>query len=139
VLVRYPSGVVVPALGISLSAREFSDTHAWFVFVTRGLYSFEFKIALPSNHGVHLIRPTDDHFVVFDELLRRDPNYQMRTLAAGEFRYLFASNRREGISLWLYEFKSISMFALTLPPSCPDDLKSRIAAIEWPAPPGRNA
>ena len=57
-LVRLPSGIVVPVLGIHLSPRELSDSHSWFQFVTRGLYCFEFSIPLPADHSVHLLSTT---------------------------------------------------------------------------------
>jgi hypothetical protein len=134
VLVRLPSGIVIPALGIHLSPRELSDSYAWFQFVTRGLYCFEFGVPLPADHSIHLLRPTDERFNVFTELILRDHNHQKRSLASGEFRYTFVSNRVEEISLWFYAFKSINIFALTLSAACPADMKSAIAGIEWPLP-----
>lgn len=89
---------------------------------------------LPTDHTIHLLRPTDDRFNVFTDLILRDPNHQTRSLAAGEFQYAFAANQSDGASLWLYAFKSINMFVLTLAPTCPEDMRRSIAAMEWPAP-----
>jgi hypothetical protein len=134
VLVRHPSGLVVPALGIALSTRELADSHAWFRLVTRGLYYFEFRVPLAVDHTIHLLRPTDHHFNVFIDLIRSDRQQRTRAFAGGEFQYAVANNVGDGVSLWLYAFKSINMLALTLSPGCPSDLRSRIGAIEWPTP-----
>lgn len=133
VLVRCPSGLVVPSLAITLSPRELADSHAWFQLVTRGLYCFEFKAPLPDDHTIHLLRPTDDRFNVFTELIRNDRNHRIRSLAAGEFQYAVANNKADAVSLWLYAFKSINMLALTLAPGCAPNFRRQIAAaaIEW--------
>jgi len=131
VLVRHPSGLVLSALGISLSTRELADSHAWFQLVTRGLYYFEFHVPLAADHTVHLLRPTDDRFNVFIDLIRRDRQHRTRALANGEFQYIVANNAGDGVSLWFYTFKSINMLAPTLSPIVPSDLRSRIAALEW--------
>ena len=135
VLVRHPSGLVVPALGISLNPRELTDSYAWFQLVTRGLYYFEFHTPLLADHTVHLLRPTDDRFNIFTDLLRSDRQHRIRAFADGEFQYAVARNGGDGLSLWLYAFKSINMPALTLAPDCRADLRSQIGAIEW-RPPG---
>ena len=136
VLVRHPSSLVVPALGITLSARELADSYTWFQLVTRGLCCFEFGAPLLADHTVHLLRPVDDRFDVFIDLIRNDRRHRTRTFADGEFKYAVAHNDTDGVSLWFYAFKSINILALTLAPGCPSDLRSRIAAIEWPAPAG---
>ena len=71
---------------------------------------------------------------MFTELILRDQKRQRRSLASGEFRYTFVANRVEEISLWFYAFKSINIFAFTLSPACPTDMKAEIAGIEWPLP-----
>ena len=133
-LVRLPSGIVVPGLGIKLDSRERSDSYTWFQFVTRGLYCFEFSAPLSADHSIHLIRPIDGRFDEFTELIIRDPNHKKRSLAGREFQYVFISNQIEEMSLWFYEFKAINIFALSLSPSCPGNIKSFIAEIEWPPP-----
>ena len=75
-LVRLPSGIVVPGLGIKLDSRERSDSYTWFQFVTRGLYCFEFSAPLSADHSIHLIRPIDGRFDEFTELIIRDPNHK---------------------------------------------------------------
>jgi len=134
VLVRHPSGLVVPGLGIALSPRELADSHTWFQLVTRGLYRFEFNATLPTDHTVHLLRPVDDRFNVFIDLIRNDRRHKTRVFADGEFTYAVANNDGDKVSLWLYAFKSISILALTLAPDCPPDLRLRIGAIEWSEP-----
>ena len=136
VLIRLPSGIIVPGLGIRLSPRELNDSYAWFQFVTRGLYCFEFGGPLPVDHSIHILWPVDERFNVFTELILRDPAHQKRTFAWEEFRYAFASNRDEEISLWFYIFKSIQIFALTLSTTCLASIKASIAEIEWPPPDG---
>ena len=131
VLVRYPSGILVPTLAIRLSPRELSDAHTWVQLVTKGLYCFEFKTSFPLDHTIHLLRPMDDRFTVFTDLIHRDRSHQARAVAAGEFQYAFARNQTDGISLWYYAFKSINTVALTLSPSCPKDMRWRITKIEW--------
>ena len=138
VLVRLPSGLVVPALGITLSSRELADSYAWFQLVTRGLYYFEFGVPLAADHTVHLVRPIHEGHNIFIDLIRTDRQYRTRAFADGEFQYAVANNAGEGVSLWFYAFKSINMLAFALPPNCPSDLRSGIGAIEWPAP-GRNS
>lgn len=134
VLVRLPSGIFVPALGINLDPRELTDSYTWFQFVTRGLYCFEFNTPLPADHSIHLIRPTDERFNEFTKLIIRDSNYQKRSLARGEFQYACTSNQNEEMSLWFYEFKSINIIALSLSLACPANIKSFIAENEWPPP-----
>jgi hypothetical protein len=134
VLVRYPSGLVVPELGIRLSPRELADAYMWFHLVTRGLYSFEFGAVLPADHTIHLLMAGGQLADVFIDLIRTDPRHQTRSFADGEFKYAVAHNVRDQISVWLYKFKSISIAALTLAPDCPSDLRLRLAANEWPAP-----
>lgn len=132
VLVRLPSGLVIPMLGIYLSPRERSDSYEWFQFVTRGLYCFEFKVPLGADHNVHLFWRKDKYFTIFTDMIRRNPNHQTHSYAGGEFQYAFASNPIEEMSLWLYSIKSINVLALTLSAMCPAGTKSFIARIEWP-------
>jgi hypothetical protein len=132
VFVRFPSGIVVPTLGIHLSPREISDSYAWFQLVTRGLYCFEFGLPLPADHSIHLLWRKDGRFNICSQMSLNDPNTQTRTLAGGEFRYAFTANRIEEMSLWFYTFKSIRIFALTLSAACPANIKSFVTRIEWP-------
>lgn len=102
--------------------------------MTRGLYHFEFGAPLAADHTVHILRPIDDRFNVFVDLIRNDRRHRTRAFADGQFKYAVANNDGDGVSLWFYAFKSINILALTLAPGCPSDLRSRIGAIEWPAP-----
>ena len=134
VLLRLPSGIVVPSLGIHLSPREHSDCYTWFQFVTRGLYCYEFKIPVPGDHSIHLFWRKDDYFNRFRQMIHHNLNHQMRRFAGGEFQYAFALNQIEEMSLWLYSFKSINVLALTLSAACPESVRSFVAKIEWPPP-----
>jgi hypothetical protein len=56
-LVRRPSGLVVPGLGLRLDDQVLEQIHDWYCFVVRGLYRHESGGHLPETHSVHLLRP----------------------------------------------------------------------------------
>jgi hypothetical protein len=132
VLVRTSGGVLIPSLGINLSERMLSDIYVWYQFVTKGVYYFELNRHLPLDHSIHLLRPTDERFNIFTDMILHNQNHQKRSLASGEFRYAFVVNEEDQMSLWFYAFKLISMFVLTLPSTFPAKLRANIAKIEWP-------
>jgi hypothetical protein len=134
VVVRRPSGIIVPNPAIYLSPREQNDYYYWLGFVTRGLYCSEFDVPLPVDHTVHLFWRKDTCFRMFYNLLLRTPNCQIRLCAGGEFQYMFALNLIEEMSLWFYAFKSIQVLALTVSWVTPARTKAFIARVEWPPP-----
>ena len=135
VVVKRPSGVLVPSLALTLSPRELSDIWAWFRYVARGLYTFEFSRILPTDHTIHLVKPaTFDHFVVLRDLILRDSKRRAREYAAGELRYVYTYNEAEQLTMWLLAFKSIDMFWLTVGPASAAVVPTLLADIEWRAP-----
>jgi len=133
VLLRSPAGVLVPATAINVSAREQRDAHQWFRLVARGVYFLELKTPLPQDHTIHLLRPVDERFNVFRDLMLSARTLVRRAFADGHFRYAFAHNAADEVSMAFLEFKSIWMFTLTLPPSA-THLRDRIAIAEWARP-----
>lgn len=135
VVVKRPSGVLVPSLAFTLSSRELSDIWAWFRYVARGLYYFEFCRILPTDHTIHLVKPaTFEHFVILRDLIVRDSKRQAREYAAGEFRYVYTHNAAEQLTMWLLAFKSMDMFWLTVGPASAAVVPGLLADIEWKAP-----
>jgi len=66
VIVKLPSGLLIPSLAITLSPRELADMWAWFHYVAQGLYYFELRTILPADHTIHLVKPTTfEQFVIF--------------------------------------------------------------------------
>jgi hypothetical protein len=119
-------------MAIKLSPRELQDANRWFRLVTRGLYYYEKGSVLPQAHDLYLLRPaTREQFDVLRHLVSSATTPTLRTFADSEFRYTFASNAQDELSMWLYAFKSIDVAALTLGPSCSPTLKERLARIEW--------
>jgi hypothetical protein len=43
------------------------------------------------------------------------------------------------ISGWLFSFKSVDMFAVTLGPECPEPVRQSTAVSQWKRPSGRSA
>jgi hypothetical protein len=135
VVVKWPSGVLVPSLAFTFSPRELWDIWAWFRYVARGLYYFEFSRILPTNHTIHLVKPaTFEHFVILRDLIVRDSKRLAREHAAGEFRYVYTYNEPEQLTMWLLAFKSIDMFWLTVGPVSAAVVSTLLADIEWKAP-----
>jgi hypothetical protein len=135
VVVKRPSGVLVPSLALTLSPRELSDIWAWFRYVARGLYYFEFSRVLPTDHTIHLVKPaTFEHFVILRDLILRDSRRQVREYAAGELRYVYTYNEAEQLTMWLLAFKSIDMFWLTVGPASTAAVPTLFADFEWNAP-----
>ncbi len=140
VLVKRPSGVLVPSLAFTLSPRELSDIWAWFRYVAKGLYYFEFCSVLPADHTIHLVKPaTFEHFVILRDLIVRDSKRQAREYASGELRYVYTHNQAEQLTMWLLAFKSIEMFWLTVGPFSAAVVPTQLADIEWKAPTHRRA
>ncbi len=108
---------------------------AWFRYVAKGLYYFEFCCILPADHTIHLVKPaTFEHFVILRDLIVRDSKRQARCYAAGEFRYVYTYNEAEQLTMWLLAFKSIDMFWLTVGPVSATVVPALLADIEWKAP-----
>jgi len=135
VLVKQPSGGLVPSLAFTLSPRELSDIWAWFRYVAKGRYYFEFRSVLPADHTIHLVKPaTFEHFVILRDLIVRDSKRQPREYASGELRYVYTHNQVEQLTMWLLAFKSIDMFWLTVGPVSAAAVPILLADIEWKAP-----
>ncbi len=135
VVVHRESGLLVPGLGIALTDRDLCDAHDWYRLITRGLYRFESGKNLPADNLVHLLRPVSrKQCKVLVGLIRGDPSHQYRSLADGEFQYLFAISTIDTISAWFYLFKSIDMSAATLGPACSANLKELIERMAWERP-----
>ncbi len=129
---RQNSGLVVPTLALTLSERELGEIHDWFRFVTRGLYYFEFGSPIPEEYTIHLVKPASmEQFLILRDLVAQDSKHQRRSFANGEFRYIFAANHREQVSMWLFAFKSIDMVSIVIGPTCPNSLQVRLSRIEW--------
>jgi hypothetical protein len=139
-LVRRHSGLVVPGLGLRLDDQVLGHIHDWYCFVARGVYRHESGHNLSGDHSVHLLRPTTrEQYDTLLNLLCRDSRHVHRSIAQGEFQYVFAMSRVDPISGWLFAFKSVEMFAVTLGPECPEALRHSTAASEWKRPSGHSA
>ena len=137
--VRRESGLVVQGLGVRLNDQVLGHIHDWFCFVASGLYRHEAGENLPEGHSVHLLRPaTRRQYETLLKLLCRDSKHVRRSLAQGEFQYVFAMSRVDPISGWLFSFKSVDMFAVTLGPECPAPVRESTAGSEWKRPPGQS-
>ena len=135
VLVRRPSGVLVPTLALMLSPRDLRDIWAWFRYVARGLYYFERQSVLPADHTIHLVSPpTQEHFAMLLNLIASGSTRQARQYASGEIRYVYTCNDTEQLTLWLLAFKSIDMFWFTVGPLSATVVPSMLAGIEWKDP-----
>ena len=125
----------MPRLAIKLSDRELQDANHWSRFITKGLYYFETHSVLPDIHEIYLLKPADEvQFFFLRDLILRDRNHQVRSLADGEFQYVFVVNLTDQLSMWLYAFKSIEVCAVTVGPECPADLKDALRQMEWTEP-----
>jgi len=135
VIVKLPSGLLIPSLAITLSPRELADMWAWFHYVAQGLYYFELRTILPADHTIHLVKPTTfEQFVIFRDLITRDSKRQTREHASGEIRYAFTRNDEEQLTMWLLAFKSIEMFWLTAGPVSRASVGPLLANVEWTKP-----
>lgn len=132
-LVRTPAGVLVPASAINLKPPELRHLHRWFQFVARGVFRAEIGAPLTQDHTVHLLHPAHEGFKVFYDLLFGARSLGRRQFADGHFQYAFASNAADAVSMSFVKFKSVNMFALTLPPAL-SELRARIASAEWKEP-----
>ena len=118
-----------------MSDRELKDAHAWFIFVTRGLYRHEFGRPLRSAHAIYLLRPGNrPQFEVLRNLILNDSGHAYRSYADGEFQYIFASNDVDELTAWLYAFKAITVAAVMLGPSAPTSLQSSVEEEAWKPP-----
>lgn len=134
-LIQRESGLVVQGLGLRLDDQVLAHIHDWFCFVTRGVYRHESGRHLSNSHSLHLLRPaTRRQYDTLLNLLCRDSRHVHRSLAEGEFQYVFAMSRVDPISGWLFSFKSVDMFAVTLGPECPEPVCKSTAASEWKRP-----
>jgi len=116
VLVRKPSGLMVPSLAIHLSPKERSEMWGWFQYVAKGLYYYELTKVLPSGHILHFVKPQSlEQFVVLRDLIGGE-KAERREFASGEIRYIFSRNDAEEITGWLMAFKSIEMAWFTVGP-----------------------
>ena len=132
VLIQHDSGLFVPGLGIHLQDRELNDAHEWFSMLTRGLYRLETGQVLPRDNSVFLIMPkTHMQADTLILIIRQDPGHKHRSLADGEFQYVFTIGQGDPVSAWFYSFMSISVFAITLAPNCPEELKQQFQAVAW--------
>ena len=137
VLIRRDAGIVVPGLTLRLDDQTLEHIHDWFTFVTKGLYRHESGGHLPQDHSIHILRPaTKRQYEVLLNVLCRDSRHVHRALAHREFQYVFAMSRVDPISGWLFAFKSVDMFAVTLGPACSESVRRSTEASEWKRPSG---
>jgi len=140
VLLRKESGVLIPAVAIELNDEHLRAADRWYRFTLRGLYRYETGEPLPLDHAICLIKPrTAEQYAYLRDMILADPTHQRRSVAAGEFRYIYATSRLDPVSMWLIAFRSVEMAAVTLGPGCPDELRAFADEIGWrPPPPDAN-
>jgi hypothetical protein len=132
VWLRTEAGVLTPSMVIELSPRELRDLNRWFRFVTQGLYRFEFGENIPADHDIILFSPRNQNqYGALRYLIDADSHKQVRSVAQGEFEYLFTRNVVEELSGWLYRFKSVDIFAVTLGPNVSGDTRRVLASAQW--------
>jgi hypothetical protein len=136
VTLRRESGNVVPAVAIQLRDEHLRALDSWYRFVVRGMYAHEVGMPLRSDHEIHLVKPQiRDQYAVLLDTIRKDPTHQSRSLAAGEFRYIYAVSRIEPVSMWMVAFRSVEMAAVTLGPECTPEIRASLRDVAWTAPP----
>lgn len=130
--VRLDSGLIVKRLVIQPAQDDWYFINWWYKFLTKGFYYHEFKKILPTNHSIYLIKPKDYiQFYCYQDFIIGSNNHRSRSLADGEFRYLVASNDEEGLSLWMFVFRSVEMCAVTAGPKCPADFHVVLSRNAW--------
>ena len=67
-------------------------------------------------------------------MIAADGQHRTRSLAAGEFHYIVNRNENDGLSAWLYVFKSIRTCAITLPPDASPQFMDLLGRMEWREP-----
>jgi hypothetical protein len=130
--VTLDNGLVVKRLGIQLEQKELDYINEWYKFLTKGFYYYEFNEILPKDHSIYLIKPLDlIQFLCYRDLIIKTNKHRSRSLADGEFRYIVASNDKEGLSFWLFLFRSVEIFAVTVGPECPPDFHAVLHRNAW--------
>jgi hypothetical protein len=133
VLLRKPSGLLVPSLVINLSHEELSQVWNWFRYVAKGLYFYETGTALPNGHTLHLVKPLSlEQFQGLRDLIGGE-GAERREFASGEIRYIFSRNANEQFTGWLIAFKSIDMAWFTVGPVSAA-VRDSLAQVECPTP-----
>jgi hypothetical protein len=129
--IKLPSGIVIQGLAIEMTMEHLRAAKTWFCFIVKGLYRYELKIIFPPLHFLYLIKPSKEQFISFRDIILNTTNHKKRVYANGEFKYIYATNSNEDLSLWIYCFKSIIVVAVTIGPKCPIDIVNKIKKIEW--------
>jgi len=130
--VQLESGVLVKRLAIQLTQEESYHINEWFKFLTKGLFYYEFKEILPKDHLIYLLKPIDYHqFRFYLDFILNSHNHRSRSLANGEFRYIMASNDKDGLSIWMFFFRSVEMVAVTASPELPANFHAVLSRNSW--------
>ena len=124
-------------LVIDINSEELFYINQWFKFITKGLYHFEMKEALPKEYKVYLMKPsTQEEFDGWATFILGTGDPQEKAIANGEFKYIFARSVEDiAFTMWLFVFKSVEVFAFTLSPQTPSSLISRMEEAKWELPP----
>jgi len=130
--VRLASGLLVKRLVIHLEPKDLYYINEWYKFLTKGFYYYEFKKILPKDHSIYLIKPIDfSQFSCYLHIILGSNNRRIRSLADGEFKYIVASNDEEGLSFWMFFFRSVEVCAVTVSPECPADFHAVLSKNAW--------
>lgn len=130
--VRLESGLLVKGLVIQLTRDDWYYINEWYKFLTKGFYYYEFRKILPKTHSIYLSKPTDFiQFCCYRDFILGSNNHRSRSLADGEFIYIAASNDKEGLSMWMFVFRSVEMCVVTAGQECSANFHSVISRIAW--------
>lgn len=130
--IQLSSGLIVPGLIIKLPDKVLNDFRTWFYLVAKGLYRYELNNNIPENHELILIKPFEkEQFYIFHSMVLSIKNHQKRAFANNEFQYIYAENKIDTLSLWIYSFKSIEVVSITAGPNCPKSTIDMARKIEW--------
>jgi hypothetical protein len=131
ILIRYSSGIVVPAMVLHVDATQIRDIVHWFWWVIRGLHFHERRRPLSVDQTVYLIRPpsAEDLIPIRDTIAGF--RHWNRSLAGDEFRYLFSASPESEVSMWLLGFKSLLVAGVVAGAVCSDDFHARMRSLQW--------
>jgi hypothetical protein len=111
---RDKTGLITHRLVVKINAEEQFHINQWFRLIAKGLYYEETKEPLPKDRKLYLVFPSSlDEFSYLKSFILNTTARQERTLARGEFYYLFAIGADKATTAWQFSFKSVDVFAFT--------------------------
>ena len=123
---------MVRRLGIQFSQQELYYINEWYKYLTKGFYYYELCKYFPNDHLIYIIKPIDFvQYCFYRDYTLGSNNHRRRSLANGEFKYIMASNDKDGFSIWMFFFRAVEMCAVTASPELPSDFHAILSRNAW--------